>query len=449
MTKLIIPIAFALLITLVSASNTIFIRTGIPSNTLWKVYVSQTGQASPYNQNFNVIISGTSNSLSTNALSSGLLPQAYLYVAGYSIGGVYTYNYGFVNVDSNIYHINIVNFTPSSNNLNPIYASCNHNQSTCSPVTGTLGVNTSTLQNHVIGPPYSANLTVYINPAGYYEYIVQNESLGDNPATKISQNLYVNIQPGQLISNQINLTFLGKQYTLGAVAKNTSAIKNSTYQGAILYSGLIDISPIEYAMLGGNLTPQNFANFVYTNDASFYNTTLIYNIGLPSTCSANYNLGEVITSFTCQLEASAGSLLQSDVNTGLSTLSILGHAGILPLGLVLNGAKLTGLTNLNDAETQAPITQSIPILLNNIPNSTLSYPMYVSYAYPNALCQLGELNPTGICIQSGQKGMLAFNNYIDDTYAPQIETNQFLTINAVAILGFALVMLIVKKINGE
>ena len=45
--------------------------------------------------------------------------------------------------------------------------------------------------------------------------------------------------------------------------------------------------------------------------------------------------------------------------------------------------------------------------------------------------------------------MLDFNNYIDGVYAPSILMSQFLGTDVPLILGFALIILIIKKINGE
>ena len=419
MNKLIlIPIAFAMLMAVAGASSpTVFIENGLTTGTQWQVYVSYAHSPS----SFNVVLSGTanipSNSLSTNALNASSLSQTYLYVAGYSVGGIYTYLTGYVNVGYN----QIIYFNPNANTTNATFHSCSHNQSICSPLTGSIvTLNVSQLQNHVLGPPYSANLTIYINPAGYYEYVVQNASIGSNSKTELPQSLYLNTQPGEL-TNQLNLSFFGKEYELGNLNSNTSnALINSKAQAEVFYSGLIDISPIEYDMLGGNLTPQTFTNFVYGNEGSFYNTTLFYNL------TTNAKQSSFLFGF-----------FQWSINTGLSLLS----GG-------LSDISLSGFAGLPYAETSTSITQAIPAMLATIPNTTLSYPIYVSYAYPNFICQVGQLN-LGICIESGQKGMIDFNNYIDDTYAPSILMSQFLTEDVTLILGFALIIVIVKKINGE
>ena len=123
MNRLIIPITLiAMLVTISGATtaNTVFQRVGIPSNTPWQIYIS-----SAYNTTFNITLVTTANSITTNALttctsiflslSSCAYSHTYLYVAGYSIGGEYTYVYNYLfglsSAGSNI----IVNFTPINN----------------------------------------------------------------------------------------------------------------------------------------------------------------------------------------------------------------------------------------------------------------------------------------------------------------------------------------------
>lgn len=399
-----------------ATSNTLFTHQGIAGGTQWIVNIFPATNSS----SFNVVLAGTTNTLSTNALTSG----SYSYVAGYTLDSVYTYIYESVNIGSN----NIVNFTPNSNAINSNSVLCNHGQSLCAPVTGTLNASTSVLQNHILGPPYSANLTIYINPAGYYEYVVQNSSLGSNPKTQVPQSLYINVLPGQI--NNVSVSFIGRSYQVFNLSPSNSLVlsKNKTI-AEIFYSQLIDISPIEYDMLGGNLTPQAFGSFVYANNENFLNSTIVYSASSYTASSATATSGFF-------------GALQSVLNIGLSIISLSN-----PLAKIF-GLSLSGLGNIPYAEATTSATQTVPVMLSTIPNSSASFPIYVSYAYPNFLCQVSQLN-TGICIQSGQKGMLAFNNYIDDTYAPEILMNQFLTVDASLILGFALIMLIIKKINGE
>jgi hypothetical protein len=359
-------------------------------------------------------------------------------VAGYNLGGVYTYTYGSVIISSN----NPISFTPQANTLAPGYLPCSHNQSVCAPVTGTLNETVGVLQNKVLGPPYSANLTIYINPAGYYEYIIQNSTLGSNPKTKLSTSSYLNKLPSQLNNNITLSLFSSINFSISTNSNTVYYSKNSSI-AEIYYSSLIDLSPLEYDMLGGNLTPHTFADFVYTNVESFQNTTVIYNISLYSAKSA------------LQSSQTLG-YLQNFVNAGFTTIFCTNPIFIgtctgqlLTTGTITSPVTIKGIAQIPFAEVSTPAELSIPTMLATIPNSSISFPMYVSYAYPNTLCQIKELTISGICIESGQKGMLDFNNYVDAVYAPQILMNIFLTVDATLILGFALIILIVKKINGE
>ena len=128
-------------------------------------------------------------------------------------------------------------------------------------------------------------------------------------------------------------------------------------------------------MLGGNLTPQTFANFVYGNSGYFYNSTLFYNV----------------TTSTKKISAVA-NLFEWTINTGLDLLG-----GGLP-----QFSNSGGYAGFPYSEVSTSAILSVPPMLNSIPPQALNYPIYVSYAYPNTLCQIGELN-LGICIESGRK----------------------------------------------
>jgi hypothetical protein len=378
-------------------------------------------------------LASTANSITTNSFDSlyatlGIQQSSFAYIGSYTdISGVHTLIQSGFNFASN----NIVNFTSNNNTINASFVSCNSGGFICVPVVGNLAIsNVSTLQNHVLGAPYSGNLTIYINPAGYYEYIITNGT------TEVPASLYINTPPGQL-DNQVNYSFFGMHYVGNLFNISSNVITNSTYKGSIFYSQLIDISPLEYDMLGGNLTPSSYTDYIYNNELSFYNTTLVFNLSATSGCSLKPTgffggIENWLTGAKCALTQFA-----LNINFQLINLITGGH---------------NTQVNLNNAESSVSPSVAIPIVLNNIQNASRAYPLYVSYAYPG-IC-LGDtagqaLKDWGTCLYSEQTGMMNFNNYVDGIYAPSIQMSEFLGTDVPLILGFALIMLIIKKINGE
>ena len=418
------------------------------------------------------------NTLASNAITTNTIPLgAYFFIASYNgiyinqtvnVGGNNNFNFNYVpSTYNNIYVGNYTYFYCLS--LNTSQSINYYGSSICVSYTGNISPSAQGLQSQVIGAPFSANLTIYINPEGYFEYIINNGTYYNNAFPsgmlnqtlinglsntgtasingqlytkaqlqcilngnckanfdQIPQSLWLNTPPGTL-STPFNFSILGHTVfsSINSSGNSTSVIANGTYKGAILYSDLIDISPIEYQMLDGNLTPNNFVGFIYPNAGSFYNTTLIYLLHPTTAQIATDWLGIAATWL-------------AKYYTGL-------------VGYVLTASSKTNVGAINNAESSISVSSSIPIILNGIKNyntSAYQYPLYVSYAYPDALCQLGQLN-LGVCIKSGQTGMFGFNNYIDNTYQYQITTNKFLTDAVPAIFVFAILIIIVKKFNGE
>jgi hypothetical protein len=440
MNRLIIPFAFFAIMGVACAnSNTIFARTGIINATAWDLNIYST-----YNTSYDLFIPSIANTITTNALAitclftaNGQCSSAYSYLAGFNAGGAQ----GFLYLDSVIWvnagGNNIVDFTPSAATINASYSLCGVTfaQHICVPAKGSL-INISTLTSPY-GSSHSGNLTIYINPAGYFEYVFQNQSLGSNPATKLPQSSYLNTLPDQL-DNNLTLTLFGKVAvtlfkgnSINVSSASNSSVISTSLQGEIFYSGLIDISPIEsYGSIGGNLTPQTFADFIYANLGSFDNTTMIYNFNLYNNTNSNYSYA-----------SNEGLFLEYGINilssAAFGILTPLFFGGAAPATLSSHG--------INEVPFSMTTSKAVPIMLQTIPNSTATYPIFVSYVYPNESCSL--IN--GICEQSGQQGMYNFDTYVDEVSAPQILMSNFLSTDAIAILAWAFIILIIKKINGE
>lgn len=388
-------------------SNTVFIENGLTSNTFWNVNV-YSFQTTSYNHNFNT----TGNTITTNVIPFG----SYFFTASTSN----KLFYGALLVGAN----NLVNFVTSPVNTSvstSSFSSCiSLGANVCVPFQGNVPVNATGLQNKVIGPPYSANLTIYLNQQGFFEYIINNGT------SVVQPSLFQNIPPGELILPQLNLTSFNKVYSssFNSLVTNTPKL-NSSYVGAIYYSQLIDIAPIERQMLEANLTPYSFFYWSELNSPFFYNTTLVFQTRNPGIISS----------------AILGTSSITALLTGLAINPVFGLLSIP----VLSTAKQTVLTTIQ-GEISVPQASAIPISLSNIPNATRGYQLYVDYAYPNVFCLAQLVN--GICVQHGVQGMLNFNTYFDNTYAPQVALSQFMTqgIPELFIITFAL--FIIKKLNG-
>lgn len=416
---LLLTLLSLMLIGIVSAqSNTIFTENGLSANTVWNVNVYSIQNAN-FNRNFNT----SSNSITTNIIPSGSI-YPYFFVASAPSEPLIT---GIVNVGS----ANPIRFSTSSttNSITTVlYQFCSQfgiSTATfvaCETEDGAPPNNASSLQSQVIGPPFAANLTIYINQEGYYEYVINNGT------STVSPSLYENIQPGELVLPQINLTGTSNQKKL-----------NSSYIGSIFYSQQIDISPIEYDQIQANLTPYNFFYWVEQNSPAFYNTTLVYQI-------SNNSILKGVVLVTTSIPTTLIDLGGCAIENSFPVLGILTNtlgANCLKTGNAVKAAA----ESLINGEVSVPVTTSIPIALDGIPSSTRNYNFYVTYAYPNLNCLSEVIN--GICTQSGTQGMLAFNNYVDNTYAPQVAESQFMNTSVPILLILTLSLFIIKKMNGD
>ena len=145
---------------------------------------------------------------------------------------------------------------PTLNNcqvlLNQGYNLCN--TLTFSPLT------TSQIESPSLSSTNTADMIIYLNPAGYFEFAISN-----NTQTNIFSNtaLYQNTAPDQSILFPLN---------------QLSNKNSPTFQGIVFYASAtnLDLTPLETDMLQGNgLTPSEFVNYAENNINSLYNSTII------------------------------------------------------------------------------------------------------------------------------------------------------------------------------
>lgn len=447
-------------------ASTTFTESGLSANAVWNVNVwsySFCGTTC-YNHNVNGSLIGGTNTILTLGGTTPPIPSFFRATSNTIPGQVFI---GSVNVGGNTY----INFTQAIKNatVNPApYSTCFYSIQNCVTYLGSVPNGAGTLQSQVLGKPYTANLTIYVNPSGYFAYALAHNANGDIPSS-----LWLNVPPDQLALAPINLTQLNSLSLINSSAKNTSLI----YGGAIFYSQIMDIAPIEYQQISANLTLFNFLNFVQMNEGSFSNTTLVMVMsnntanGLGKfACIAESSvlsnpLAYAINLFTnnsfskfesigqstncARAIATAGSKIPT--NNWLSTLMWASGTDTLTFGL------LNGLLNTNPniaqaystAEVSLSVSQSIPIVANKTNPTSNVYPLHVDYAFPAGFqCNIVGQLIGGVCVESGTKGMFDFNNYIDNTYAPQVDMSQFLTQTLPTIMIITLVGYLAKKMNG-
>ena len=191
-----------------------------------------------------------------------------------------------------------------------------------------------------------------------------------------------------------------------AAAITAATVTSVQYSSAIFYSGLIDITPLENQLQSEGIYPYNLTYFVQSNKQSFTNTTLIFQ---------NKQI----------------SVNPSFLFGGLEAYVVGGF-----YGAYLYTQKVASQAIYSVAFSTPE--QAIPIALQGINNKNL--PLNVSFTYPGTF---------GLVEKAGTLGMYDFNNYIDNTYAPQIETSIFLNQDVLSIFVLTLIIFIVKKMAGS
>ena len=258
------------------------------------------------------------------------------------------------------------------------------------------GVPSLLSNNTQIPTIYSGNLNIYLNPSGYYEYVIT--PLG----SKLPVVMYADMMPGTSAAPTLNVSQL--------ISSNSLSNSSIQYSSAIFYSGLIDITPLENQLQSGGIYPYNLTYFIQSNKQSFTNATLIFQnkqISVNSTILFGGGLG------------------------GLEAFAVGGFYGVY-----LYAQKVASQIVYSAAFTTPE--QAIPIALQGITNKNL--PLNVSFTYPGTF---------GLVKRAGTPGMYDFNNYIDNTYAPEIETSIFLNQDVMSIFVLTLIIFIVKKMAGS
>jgi len=315
-------------------------------------------------------------------------------------------------------------------------------QSTASPFTSTTinpnqpnSATSLNLQNSV--SQYSGALIIYFNPAGYFEFVLSNNSTTSlyNDYLYYNSDLYQNTAPDQYMLNPIPYSIEFNSSINGSLSYD--------YIGSIFYvPSMVDISPIINCVLAnstGNcanpqsstgavatgLEPSGLFSFLSQNPLP-YNTTLVF-------VSNNLTLSEKIYNF---LTATGRGFLFSlenfaNIVTGSEPLTA---STVLSLNIPLFQEALMQ-TNYN--ELIVPQQAVIPYL-STIYNNNEPLAVYFNYA--------GDFISTK---PNNQNALYTFDGYYNNYYEPSEEENQFMTSGIISILSFTIILYILMKFNGE
>ncbi|MHB1764758.1 MAG: hypothetical protein ACYCS1_04365 [Gammaproteobacteria bacterium] len=281
--------------------------------------------------------------------------------------------------------------------------------------------NNSFNPNNISTPPncsiYCANMVIYLNPAGFFEYALDNGTNLFNNNPSIYENVPPDYSVYSMYNDYLNVTSLAMLYlNPSSVSSITSSpvalgMKNFTYEGSIFYSGLVNIYPLEQEANQGNLTISEFLMFVQENQVDFYNTTIILQ--------------------TPFLQVS-GAAITSSIITSL-------EQSVIPLVFLP-----TTITNPQGASQQVT-----DILSNNVAyinTTSVTVPLVASY-YPNDNGYIKvSYNYEGQFLGDNYQ---TFNQYFDQYYAPQLVTYYFITNTAPLLLLITVLLFIISKLNGE
>ena len=281
---------------------------------------------------------------------------------------------------------------------------------TSSSSTTTIPNNINSLNSNAFPSVYSAGLIIYLNPAGYFEYVLSNNTSYKLNTDFYSSNLYENTAPDMYTATPLNATNL---------IQNTS---NYNYEGAIFYTPIIDISPLEDCILGisgcsnpsgGNangLTPNGLFTFLSQTPIA-YNTTIVYST--PPTLAS-----VLVKSFTDGFDV-AGTAVAPFLSSFL-----------LP--------SISNPLSSNNFEYISPQQNAIASLATQYNSNPLAV-----YFDANAL-GLGTLSSK----PNSQTALYEFDNYYNNIYQPNVDEDAFFS-NLVVILGYTILIYILIKINGD
>lgn len=282
---------------------------------------------------------------------------------------------------------------------------------TSSSSTTTIPNNINSLNSNAFPSVYSAGLIIYLNPAGYFEYVLSNSTSYKLNTDFYSSNLYENTAPDMYTATPLNATNL---------IQNTS---NYNYEGAIFYTPIIDISPLEDCILGisgcsnpsgGNangLTPNGLFTFLSQTPIA-YNTTVVYST--PPTLASF-----LVKSFTDGFDV-AGTAVAPFLSSFL-----------LP--------SISNPLSSNNFEYISPQQNAIAALATKYNSNPLAV-----YFDANAL-GLGTLSSK----PNSQTALYEFDNYYNNIYQPNADEDTFIFSNLAVILGYTILIYILIKINGD
>jgi hypothetical protein len=268
----------------------------------------------------------------------------------------------------------------------------------------------SQIESPTISSTNTANMVIYLNPAGYFEFAISN-----NTQTDIFSNaaLYQNTAPDQSILFPIS---------------QVNSSSPLTFQGIIFYASApnLDITPLENDMLQGNgLTPSNFENFVGNNVNYFYNSTVIIS-------NSNVNACNGFSVLWCSIV----DFFNPSVNPPPSNLtSILIDSFSPPLAISL------GIIN---AESAVSLQQSYNYFTEN-PASSISFyqsqtnsnePYSVSFNFEGQQISGTTTAEQLYTFNQDYDSIFSLNYYQSEYYSTVLPTLFFLTFITVLLLAF-------------
>ncbi|MEM3845714.1 MAG: hypothetical protein QXU98_08435 [Candidatus Parvarchaeota archaeon] len=290
-------------------------------------------------------------------------------------------NANYTNYYSSIY------FSNPTQNICLIYNAC-----------GITPPNSSTIETPQPPTTYAANMTIYLNPAGYFEFAIANSSTNDIFST--NPQLYQNTLPDQSILAELNISNENNQ---------------TTFSGIIFYASAteLDISPIENVILNGNgqLTQSMFLNYVESNIDAFYNaTTIVQSPGCSSIISLTTN---------------------SVTNTATSPISYASPLfGIIEL--VTNAISNSGLSSY--CYIPMPASQAVSFYQDAITQSNYPYQVYWNFE--------------GQSLGTGQSAVYAFNSEYDNTFNLNYYQTQFYSTVIPELFIFSFIIILLLAFNG-
>ena len=289
-------------------------------------------------------------------------------------------------------------------NWNPLNATLNP-FGLCYGDTGNNGSNPNDLvsQQYCQSIIYCANLVIYLNQGGYFEYALDH----DNNFFINNPGVYQNVAPDTSVYNSYN-DYL--QVLNASTTPQYIGIQNFTYEGTIFYSNLINIYPLEAEAQAGNLRISGFFNFVNQNQNNFLNSTVI------------------LQSPNLQISGTAAE------SAFFSFLTLVAESAV-PITWGYTPGQLK-----NTKQVAATIISYNVALINTTPVIT----PYVSSQYDlNGLVNV-RYNYEGTFMTMNQ-----FNENFDNYYAPQLSAYNFVTQTAPLLIVITILLFILSKLNGE